>query len=201
MLLDKPLKLCAGPGNGENEACLLTAVSMLMGDSAMSDSPSCVCPLLRGFIPPVNDGMSQLERETYLSDLPWKIIGTNTGDMNILRQRTQVFIDAVNKEESNIASHYESLHCSRFALFVFDGKQKSVRRIPNHRVLEQLHLSNKTLFEAGLFSELIGNATVVLTKIKAWDTCREVILKICEIGNKTPIEPAMSAEDLFEALV
>jgi len=52
--LPKNLKLIAAIGNGKDTACIMSAVSMLRG-LKFSDSPPCVCPVIRNFAIKVND--------------------------------------------------------------------------------------------------------------------------------------------------
>lgn len=66
MLLDRPLKLCRGAGNGVDSACLMTAANMLTGNGARGDEAVCVCPVIRAFIIPTNDCMADdLRQELY----------------------------------------------------------------------------------------------------------------------------------------
>lgn len=79
MLLDKPLKLCSGAGNGVDQACLMTATNMLIGQPKLGDRATCVCTLLREFIIPTNDAMPNGMRQKHYGLLPWEIIGTKIG--------------------------------------------------------------------------------------------------------------------------
>ena len=70
------IKLTHGRGNGTDKACLATAAAMLNGEPGALDRPSCVCPVIAGFIWPTNDMMDPNSLAEFYGPLPWEIIGT-----------------------------------------------------------------------------------------------------------------------------
>jgi hypothetical protein len=76
----KVVKLCHGPGNGIDTACLVTASNMLIGKGHMGDSPTCQCPLIAGIAIVTNDGMPDNVRHKLLTPLIWEIINTRNSE-------------------------------------------------------------------------------------------------------------------------
>jgi hypothetical protein len=84
----RTIKLCFGAGNGVDTACLMTAVSIVTGAESPTDSPSCVCPILRAFIVKCNDNMPDALRSELFTPLIWELPGTQTTVENqILRAK------------------------------------------------------------------------------------------------------------------
>jgi len=97
MLLDKPLRLCHGAGNGVDTACLMTATNMLIGCGNKGDEAVCVCPVLRAFIITTNDCMPDALRQELYGPLPWLLIGTKTDDIGVMVRRAEILSDAAQE--------------------------------------------------------------------------------------------------------
>ena len=112
MLLDKPLRLCHGAGNGVDTACLMTATNMLIGCGNKGDEAVCVCPVLRAFIITTNDCMPDALRQELYGPLPWLLIGTKTYDIGVMVRRAEILSDAA-QELAEYAEYAESLIVSQ----------------------------------------------------------------------------------------
>lgn len=119
----RTIRLCRGPGNGIDTACLATAVAMLAGEPEHRDSPECLCPVIRSFVVATNDAMNQERRSKLYGDLPWLLIGTNNGCQNGAE---------VEKQRALVAADYAVRVFAPFALGVvrMDKEAQQLRSLP-----------------------------------------------------------------------
>lgn len=113
----RTIKLCHGPGNGINEACLMTASNMIIRDddeiSILSsreelDENDKVCPIIREFIIVSNDSIPiNILGELY-TPFVWEILGTNTNDINIMIERVRILYNWAIDEYDCDLSHLEN---------------------------------------------------------------------------------------------
>jgi hypothetical protein len=91
---DLPRVLCAGPGDGVNTACWMTAVSMYAGKGASwRDQPACVCRVIRPACVSVNDMMTQSERVRYIWPRRFLPVDTATTDFAVRQARACIAAD------------------------------------------------------------------------------------------------------------
>ena len=115
MLLDKPLRLCHGAGNGVDTACLMTATNMLIGCGNKGDEAVCVCPVLRAFIITTNDCMPDALRQELYGPLPWLLIGTKTDDIGVMVRRAEILSDAAQELAEYAAEAAKSAEYAEYA--------------------------------------------------------------------------------------
>lgn len=212
MLLDTPLRLCYGAGDGKTEACLMTATNMLIGQPEQEDKAVCVCPTLRGFIITTNDGMPGELRQLLYGDLPWEIIGTRTDDKEAMADRLAVFQRLAEKCQAALTAFGYRVN-GKFRGDVTDLANETMlisRSLRSGRVS-----SDSNLAWPGDMAALIVSTTVDIIDSSSpnttaedracsiqtvWGWCREAILEICAIGDKRPVETVMSVEEMVAAL-
>lgn len=191
MLLDNPIRLCRGAGNGKNAACLMTAVSMINGRPWERDAPSCVCPSITNFAVPTNDAMSDEQRQELYGDLPWEIIGTRTDPADQLR-RSQVFMGlATQLHEEYVVNQMAIWH------LIPSGFQ-------NYMTHRDEAVGYGSVSDAANCIAMISHrlrAVGCLGEVEAiFVRCREAILQACAIGDRRPKEAVMTPAELSAAL-
>ena len=156
----KVIKLCSGPGNGVDTACLMTASNMLIGKGYMGDEATCQCSLIRKIIIHANDSMLQTQRNELLGPLVFEILGTKNSAA--LQRRARFCLQWME------ANGLET----KKAQYAFD----------NHYYEE--------------VASLLGVQLRFDLQIKV----PKLILDLAAIGDKRPVEPKITEEQLCKTL-
>lgn len=193
MLLDKPLRLTHGAGNGIDTACLMTAANMLIGKGAMGDDCECVCPVLRAFIIPTNDAMPlDLLAELY-GPLAWEIIGTRTDDIGVMVRRAEILAAAANELARYAAKSAKS--ASKYARYV--AKYAKSAAMYAEYAGFAAHAADAAAYAATHAAAYAANDT---ESRRIWTLCRDVIRAAAAIGDRRPIECAITTKQLCDSL-
>lgn len=188
MLLDKPLKLCFGAGNGVDRACLMTASNMLVGRGDLGDRSdlggSCVCPLLRDFIIDTNDMMSQEAREKHYGPLAWEIIGTLSDDPIVLSMRKEELTKFAIRMLEICGSGLSTTETARVDVYLRTDAPYYAARVAAYVALDSSR----------------GGFNSTFSHDEAAAECAAVIRRVAAIGDKRPVELAMTPEQLCAAL-
>lgn len=184
MSFDKVIKLCKGPGNGVDTACLVTASNMLMGKGGLGDAITCQCPIIAGFIIPTNDYMPDDLRARLYGPLVYEIIGTRTDDLVIEKKRFEALFDWC---------------CSQVYL---DGSSERIRLLASlDKSVQGLDLRREIVSwgpHAEVLGTWVGSWAGYMPGI--WERCPEIILEMAAIGDRRPVETVISVDRLSEIL-
>lgn len=215
MLLDRPLRLCYGAGNGIDKACLMTATNMLRGRPEARDGcDSCTCMLLARFIVGTNDTMRACDRHEVYGPLPWEIMGTYTEDPKILLKRARVLVDGCR-------GMLQAPYCDAQSYIYMDRAEDYLRlavkgvegNLRGHLIRAVTSATSALCASSpsGSYGCYTGPATAptryatapykspVKTRVGA-NKCRNLILEVCKIGDKRPVELKMTPSQLSTAL-
>ena len=182
------ITLTHGAGDGKNTACLMTASNMLMGMGHLGDKNSCVCPIIRAFILPTNDAMPiPTLRSVYGNPLlAWEILGTATDDNEVITKRSYAFADWSVRKIAPIALRAADLPAQATIL----------ENLPQIKDKESAYAAN---YAANAAAHAAANAaTHAATEI--WSLCPEIIRHVASIGDKRPVECAITINQLCEIL-
>jgi len=177
MLLDKPLRLCHGAGNGVDTACLMTATNMLIGCGNKGDEAVCVCPVLRAFIITTNDCMPDALRQELYGPLPWLLIGTKTDDIGVMVRRAEILSDAAQElaeyaEYAAKSAKYAAEYAKYAAEYAAEYAAKAAKYAAEYAAAER----------------------------RIWTICRDALVRAAEVGSKTPTEIVMTPDEICAAL-
>jgi hypothetical protein len=181
MLLDKPICLCKGAGNGVDQACLMTAANMLCGKGDMGDAAegSCVCPIIRAFIIPTNDRMPSNLRSELYGPLAWEIVGTASDDRAVWVRRAGIFADAA----AELAKIAAAADAAAYAVYAAAAGYAAAYAA-----------------YAAAANAAAANADADDVQRQIWTICRDAILSACAVGDKRPVERTITAQQLVGAL-
>lgn len=216
MLLDKPLRLCHGAGNGIDKACLMTATNMLRGRPEARDGcDSCTCMLLARFIVCTNDTMRACDRHEVYGPLPWEIMGTYTEDPKVLLKRARVLVDGcrdmLQAPYCDAQSYIYMDRAEGYLRHAADGgggslQSRLVSAVTNatSALCASSRGGSHALYEGGVLGRVLRYTTApykspVKTRVGA-NRCRNLILEVCKIGDKRPVELKMTPSQLSTAL-
>lgn len=200
MLLDRPIKLCHGPGNGVDQACLMTASNMLVGNAGLGDEASCQCLVIRHFIIPTNDQMPiELLWELY-GPLAWDIVGTATGDKEVMSQRAEAFASLARTVCAAVLEKaYRRgglVNSGQYLEAMVTGSTEMDRPTARSEIKSEYAAS---IIVHGAYC-LSDCEHKVIKDRTYWEACRDAILEACAIGDKRPVELAMTPQQLCESL-
>ena len=198
MLLDRPLKLCRGPGNGVDQAGLMTATNMLSGCGDAGDAAVCTCEVLRDFIVRTNDAMHWRTRRRLYGPLPWSLVGTRTTDSEVHRRRAEILVLSVSKmrelaiKDLRDGASLKAAHANKFSSFYCLNLSKKSK--PE----ERFGLYRCSVIEAARAASLYGAAAN--SGVPIWEACRDALVEAIAVGSKTPVELKQTPEKLVAVL-
>lgn len=201
MLLDKPLKLCRGAGNGIDKACLMTAANMLIGRGDAGDEAVCTCEVLRGFILRTNDAMHWQTRRRLYGPLPWSLVGTRTTDVKVHLRRAEILALALRKMRTLAVNDLrDDVKLSpadnmKFGAFFYLSVAKRRAAEADADTLATCCFSaNSAGYAAIAYGRLANHSTPI------WEVCRDALVEAIAVGNKTPVELQQTPEKLVAVL-
>lgn len=225
----RTISLCAGKGDGKKTACLMHAISIITGHKHEGDHPSCVCEAIIHFGIDLNDSLLQVHRDELLVPLIWELPGTILPEASIKQFHEREKLLVSTKHEMfiavcNILAHHKFNHpwknsirydirkpiaCEAALVHMFLKQEyifTRIRRIPDLLWSSANELTKLTLdappvdpdlrqeaeqaVDACLFEISLAQATIGV----------EGIRKAAAIGDKRPVEKALSPEQLAEYL-
>lgn len=183
----------------------MTASNMLIGRGQDGDNNSCVCPLLRTFIIITNDAMPERILGEVYGPLVWEVLGTRTDDPAVLMKRMFVFIERADAILQSVrCSLIASLGCSKYMMDakVFAAEVKDYAEWPGCMEVwfpELEHKARRPISYIGrVMAHLIHMENHTSTNV--CHTCADIIREVAAIGDKRPVECAISQEVLADAL-
>ena len=188
MLLDKPLRLCNGAGNGVDTACLMTATNMLIGRGDKGDEAVCVCPVLRAFIITTNDCMPDDLRQELYGPLPWLLIGTKTSDVSVMVRRAEILSEAAQELAKSAAK--SAAESAKYAAKSADDAAKSAA----------MYADDAAMYAAESAKYAAMYADDAAEQRRIWMLCRDALVRAAEVGSKTPVEIVMTPDEICAAL-
>ena len=199
MLLDKPLRLCHGAGNGVDTACLMTATNMLIGCGNKGDEAVCVCPVLRAFIITTNDCMPDALRQELYGPLPWLLIGTKTDDIGVMVRRAEILSDAAQE----LAEYAE--YAAKSAKYAAESAKYAAEYAAEYAAKSAKYAAEYAKYAAEYAAEYAAKdakyaAEYAAAERRIWTICRDALVRAAEVGSKTPTEIVMTPDEICAAL-
>ena len=215
------IKLTHGTGNGIDKACLMTASNMLIGKGQDGDNNSCVCPVIRSFIIKTNDKMPENLLGEIYGPLIWEILGTKTADIEVMQQRAYLFADAAvrefasfvlekigfNERATNLRNLPKIIDENTAKLAVADADAYAAEKAA-YAAVRAARAANADATNAYAADAAYVAAAAAAYAADAadaesrwiWERCAELIIAACKIGDKRPVEPCLTEDQLCEML-
>jgi len=185
----RTIKLCRGAGNGIDSACLMTAVSIVSGYEIPDDRPSCVCPILRGFIIKCNDSMPDDLRSELFTPLIWELPGTvTTLENQILRAR-------VFTHGAQILATY----AATYATYAANAAASAASAAYAATYAADATYAASAAYAAYAAANA-ANAANATSKREVYEYCVTLICIAMSIGDKRPVEIVKTPKQLAEML-
>lgn len=212
MNFDRVIRLTSGAGNGVDQACLMTASNMLIGKGSMGDVATCQCDLIRAFVIPTNDAMPDDLRCELYGPLVYEILGTKTDDPQLLQQRAFAFADWAVREIAPIALRANGLaedakKLEGLPTICDDATAAAVAdaaaRAAADAVAAAVAAASAATHAAHAARAAAASAAAHAARAAAntiWRKCPEIILRVAAIGDRRPVEPACTVDELADAL-
>lgn len=197
MLLDKPLRLCNGAGNGVDTACLMTATNMLIGRGDKGDEAVCVCPVLRAFIITTNDCMPDDLRQELYGPLPWLLIGTKTSDVSVMVRRAEILSEAAQELAKYAA---KSAEYAEYAAMYAKYAARYAAKSAEYAKSAAMYAKYAAMYAAMYAAESAKSAEYAAEQRRIWMLCRDALVRAAEVGSKTPVEIVMTPDEICAAL-
>lgn len=207
----KPIKLVAGAGSPGEGACWMSAIQYYSGGE-WSDHPDCVCPLIRQMCICANDCLDDESRGEIIGPHLLAPVGTNTDDELIVQERARLAVEAcvqvfapfallskgrtseaamLQRIKTPIAGHSRNV-ISSFAMRLPEHSSAYAACVNAADAIEEFRYSNclsatgsaaNSFFYAAL-SHKKNSAKFIRGQVMP------VILRMCEVGSKVPVEPS-----------